>query len=107
MTAVIPVGNSKRTLLLDANVMLLLCVGLWDRSRISKFKRTRIFTDEDFDLLSQLVAGYGTVVTTPHVLSEVSNHADFHGEPERSAFFAWLADLYPGFLSILSRRRNS
>ena len=39
-------GTSNRTLLLDTNVLLLLFVGLWDRSRIQNFKRTEQFTED-------------------------------------------------------------
>jgi hypothetical protein len=92
VNVVVPLGKSQHSLLLDANVMLLLCVGLWSRGAISRFKRTRMFTDDDFDLLAGIVSRYGEIVTTPHVLCEVSNLADFHREPERTAFFAWLVE---------------
>jgi hypothetical protein len=63
-------------LLLDTNVLLLLYVGLVDRAIISRFKRTQMFAPEDFDMLRGIVARFEKIVTTPHILTEVSNLAD-------------------------------
>ena len=79
-----------RTLLLDANVLLLLFVGLHDRRRISHFKNTAQFTEEDFDLLVEIVAQFDMIAATPHVLTEVSNLAGQLGEPGRSQLFEGL-----------------
>lgn len=83
----LPVGHSNRVLLLDANVLLLLLVGLWNRARVGTHKKTSAYEPEDFDLISEIARGFGTLATTPHVLAEMSNHADFHEEPERSDLF--------------------
>jgi hypothetical protein len=60
-------------LLIDTNVLLLLIVGRWDRSRISQFRRTAQFSTTDFDTLQSHIRLYSEVVTTPAVLTEVSN----------------------------------
>jgi hypothetical protein len=61
-------------LLIDTNLLLLLVVGLSDPTQISKHKRTRsVFTDEDFILLDHFAGRFRQIVTTPHVLTEVSN----------------------------------
>jgi hypothetical protein len=82
---------SQRALLLDANVLLLLLVGLWNRERILRFKKLSGYDADDFDLLALAVDRFRTLVTTPHVLTEVSNLASFHEDPERTEFFEWLA----------------
>jgi hypothetical protein len=79
------IAGCPPTLLIDANLLLLLVVGSADRSLIESFKRTRAYTREDFDLLLRLVARFPKVVTTPNVLTEVSNLAGQLRDPTRRA----------------------
>ena len=60
-------------LLMDSNLLLLLLVGLHDPARIEKFKRTAQFTIGDFKLLVDYIEQFKGVVTTPSILTEVSN----------------------------------
>jgi hypothetical protein len=60
-------------LLIDSNLLLLLFVGLHDRTRIEKFKRTAQFTVKDFERLIAFVERFKEVITTPSILTEVSN----------------------------------
>jgi hypothetical protein len=87
----------SKGLLVDTNLFVLLLVGLLDPSYVEHFKRTRAFETEDFKLLTKLVAFFTRIVTTPNVLSEVSNLMrelpdDRHREV--SLLFAWLANRY-------------
>lgn len=66
----------SKGVLLDANLMVLILVGTVNKVRILNFKRTQNFTVEDFELLSHLVAYFGRLVTTPHLLSQASDLAD-------------------------------
>jgi rRNA-processing protein FCF1 len=69
-----PAGAYRnKGLLIDSNVLLLFFVGLHDRTRIEKFKRTSQFTVEDFELLVDFIRQFKEVVTTPSILTEVSN----------------------------------
>lgn len=63
----------SRGLLIDTNLLVLLAVGSYDRSLIRRFKRTRSFDETDFDLLARFAGSFSKLVTTPHVLAEVSN----------------------------------
>jgi hypothetical protein len=65
--------------LVDTNLLVLYLVGVVNKRRIPEFKRTQDFTVEDFDLLAGLIAWFGKLIATPHVLSEVSNLADLSG----------------------------
>jgi hypothetical protein len=60
-------------ILLDANLLLLYVVGAVDRDRIGKWKRTEKFLADDYDLLVAIVSRFERVVTTPNILTEVSN----------------------------------
>jgi rRNA-processing protein FCF1 len=73
-SAVDPASAFRREgLLIDSNLLLLLFVGLYDRTRIDKFKRTAQFTVKDFEVLFAFVKRFKEVVTTPSILTEVSN----------------------------------
>ena len=93
-------------LLLDSNVLLLLIVGGCDRSRIVGFERTAMFTEAEFDLLVNIVGRFKTVVTTPHILTEVSNllgelPKDFH-----DAYFLFFGGIVPMLDEHYTRSRE-
>lgn len=62
----------SRGLLIDANLLLLYFVGTHDRRLTTSFKRTKAFAVEDFLLLGYIIHSFDSVVTTPHVLTEVN-----------------------------------
>lgn len=75
--------HAGRPLVMDSNVMVVLVVGLADRKAVERFGRTSAFTVKDFWLLSQITDFFAKrqgLATTPHVLTEVSNH--LRGRPE-------------------------
>lgn len=84
---------SRRGILIDTNILLLLLIGLFDRRLIGQFKRTRIFATEDFDLLCRILSRFERRVTTPHILTEVSNLAGQLPDAHRSACFKMLSRL--------------
>ena len=61
--------------LLDTNLLLLFLVDSYERKRIRNFKRTSTFSEEDFDLLAAFLQAFKKILTTPHILTEVSNLA--------------------------------
>jgi hypothetical protein len=58
--------------------------------------------DEDFDLLDRFMAEFKTLITTPHVLTEVSNLGDLNG-PEREVFSSWFVRTVESLASIALR----
>ena len=64
-----------RGLLVDTNILLMYFVGAADPHLIGTFKRTQQFVLEDLDLLHRMFNWFGTVVTTPNILTEVNNLA--------------------------------
>lgn len=65
-----------KRVLLDTNLLLLFLIGSYECSRITRFKRTAGFSESDFDILAGLMTAFSAMVTTPHVLTEVSNLAN-------------------------------
>jgi len=68
------INRHRRTgILIDANLLLLLVVGRFDQQRILTFERTSAFMIEDYRLLEVIVRQFSKILTTAHVLTEVSN----------------------------------
>jgi len=77
--------HRSRGALIDANLLVLYLVGKTNKRRIRDFKPCDVFEGDDFDLLDALVEYLGKPITTPHILTEVSNLAKLDGK-ELSAF---------------------
>lgn len=92
--------SPPKSLLLDSGPLLLLVVGLTHRGLIRKHKRTTHFSEDDFDQLWQVVGRYPRLLTTPGVLTEVSNHLEHHAEPERGSLFKVLAEVIGRLVEI-------
>ena len=50
-------------------------MGNFQPARITTFKRTQQFVEEDFQLLRLLLGYFDKIITTPNILTEVSNLA--------------------------------
>lgn len=99
-------------IVLDSNLLLLLFVGSYDRSLVGTHKRTREYAPEDYDLLSALVSRFRALVTTPNILTEVSNLAGYIADPARELLFgtmrieiARLSENYLPSSSVVSDER--
>lgn len=63
---------SKSGVLVDTNLLLLYFIGGHAPHRIGS-KRLQTFALSDLEILRTVLASFSKIVTTPHVLSEVSN----------------------------------
>lgn len=83
----------SRGLLIDTNLLLLYLTGHLDPRLIAVFNCTHQFLLEDFLLLKKIAGLFASLVTTPGILTEVSNLAgrDIKGD-RRDQFFAKLAE---------------
>lgn len=61
----------RKGIIVDTNLLLLALVG--GTSSIVGFKRTRGYSDEDYQLLLKVIDQFEKLVSTPHILAEVSN----------------------------------
>jgi hypothetical protein len=80
-------------IVLDSNLLLLLVVGRLDLGRIEKFSRTSMFTKKDFETLKHLISNFTRIVTTPNVLTEVSNFVGQLENPARKQCFELLSNI--------------
>jgi len=83
--------------LVDANLLLLLAVGLQDPRAIKSTKRLSNFTADDFELLRAFLNPFKRLITTAHVLTEVSNLAGGTSGHLKERIFAQLASLIEVF----------
>ena len=67
--------NPPRTLLLDANLLVLAIVAAFDRRLIGQ-RGLDVFDRDAYRLLLDETSGFESARTTPHVLAEVNNLAD-------------------------------
>ncbi|MCB0211663.1 MAG: hypothetical protein KDJ52_20160 [Anaerolineae bacterium] len=60
-------------IIVDSNLLLFYLIGAIDLGRIKQFHRTKNFAEEDFTTLQNILQNFNTIVTTPNILTEVSN----------------------------------
>ena len=58
---------------IDANLLLLLVVGSVSVDAISRHRRLRVFTQDDYGIRIDLIAQVDRVLVTPNTLTETSN----------------------------------
>jgi hypothetical protein len=78
------------TALLDTNILLMWLVGLTDPSLFITFKRVDTYQISDFNLLVRFLKPFRKLITTPHVLAEVSNFIDQAPQYRRKELIASL-----------------
>ena len=68
----------NKGVLLDTNLLLLYFVGLAEPSAVESFKplTNHGLGNDAFEILCGVIAKFSKLVTTPHILTEVSNHSD-------------------------------
>ena len=70
-----------KSLLLDTNVLVLLVVGNLDDSKVGRHRRLRQFDIFDLERVTRVAESAAKHVSTPNILTEVSNHLN-SGEQE-------------------------
>jgi hypothetical protein len=89
-------------LLIDSNLLLLLLVGDVDRSWITRYERTRNYDEVAYDAVAAAIKSFGPkLVTTPHILTVVSNLAGHLKQEIRTRFFRRFAEMIERLLTEL------
>ncbi len=82
----------QRGVLIDTNILLLYFVGSFSENLIPVFKRTMQFTIEDYHLLLRLIGQFRARITTPSILTEVSNLSGQLNQSLHAAYFQKFAE---------------
>jgi hypothetical protein len=73
-----------KTVALDANLLVLLVVGLTNPAYIAKHKRLTAYDLDAFRLLTGMLSAYEDVVVTPNILTEASNLLNYIADPAKT-----------------------
>lgn len=73
-----------KRLIIDAQLLVLVLVGLLDTKLIGKHKRTKVYALEDYEILKAVLESHDEVVVTPNVLTEASNLIRLIGDPQKT-----------------------
>ena len=66
----------NRGILVDSSLLVVYLVGSFDRRHLINCRAIKSsFTNNEFELLAKIIGLFDVVITTPHVLTEVSNLA--------------------------------
>lgn len=63
----------QKGLLIDTNLLILLIMGNYDVALIEKNKRTEKYSKEDYLVLRKFSDSFNRIITTPNILTGVSN----------------------------------
>ncbi len=78
---------SREGVIVDSNLLLLVFVGVYDRKQIGRTPRLAAYAENDFDLLMRVLQHFKVLVTTAHILTEVSNLSTSIPESQRNIYF--------------------
>lgn len=82
----------RKGIIVDTNILLLYFIGQYNKELIPRFKRTSQFTSDDYDLLVIFLKNFLKIVTTPNILTEVSNLANQIPSNIKDDFFERFAE---------------
>jgi hypothetical protein len=82
-----------KSVLLDSNLLLVFLAGSFDSRLFGSFKRVSAYTLKDYELLVRLLSSFTILLTTPHILTEVSNLANSLPEQSKPDWHKYIATL--------------
>ena len=90
---------------IDANLLVLLTVGNTDKMLISKHRRLRGYSVEDYETLIDILSQAERIFITPNTLTEASNLLAQHRDPERSLIFDTLRAVIHDNIEVVVRSK--
>ena len=63
----------NKGVIIDANLMIYYFIGCYDINLLNSYKKTNVYKIQGFELISELIDSFKTIITTPHILTEISN----------------------------------
>ena len=80
-------------ILIDANALVLLIIGLIDQNLISKHKRTSAYSKKDYEDLLMMIVDFNKLVVLPNVWTEVDNLLNRFSGPYRWQYLETIKSL--------------
>jgi hypothetical protein len=85
---------SPKALIIDANLLTLFIIGATNKKYISKHKRSKQYTQRDYETLEAMLIAASGIITTPHTLAETSNLVKQFGNLSGDAAYEVLMNLF-------------
>ncbi|OGU10442.1 MAG: hypothetical protein A2X61_06165 [Ignavibacteria bacterium GWB2_35_12] len=63
----------SKGVIIDSNLVLYFFIGSYDNNLVNRFKVTKKFGIAGFEILWNLIDHFDKIITTPHILTEISN----------------------------------
>ncbi|SFH41627.1 hypothetical protein SAMN05660649_05127 [Desulfotomaculum arcticum] len=79
--------HKNNGLLIDSNLLLLLFIGSFSVDWIQKYKRTKQYVIEDYQVMVSFIKHFNKILTTPNILTEVSNLSNQLPEKVKNEYF--------------------
>ena len=95
-----PEPASPSVLLIDSNLLVLLCVGLADTGYIGQHKRLHAFDETDFGILTSHVDKAASIMISPNTATECSNLSRQIKSPMKEHVTAVLGDLLQTLIEV-------
>lgn len=77
----------KHGILFDTEILLVVCVGIFNSSLISRFKKTAAYDMDDFNMLKSIADRSKRLYISPQILAELSNHSNMLPTKEISDYY--------------------
>lgn len=71
---------------LDTNLLVLYLVGKYQPTYVPKFKRTTMYSEQDFHWFDGYVSQFSKIVVTPQVLAEAWNFLEKYPNTDSKSF---------------------
>ncbi|NUO08393.1 MAG: hypothetical protein HUU08_06875 [Candidatus Brocadia sp.] len=78
----------NKGILIDTSILLMYFIGNYNKSLIPRFKRTNKYVPEDYELLTSFIKCFTKIITTPNILTEVSNFSDNLEDKHKTLYFS-------------------
>ncbi len=72
--------HGKQGVFLDTNLLVMFLIGTYDKTLVPRFKRTSMYTTEDFEWLDTYVSRFSKIIVTPQVMAEAWNFVEKLGK---------------------------
>ena len=95
-----------KSILLDSNLLLVFLTGSFDEQLFGRFKRVSAYSPDDYQLLLRFLRSFRVLLTTPHILTEVSNLANSLPDRVKPDWFSSFGELLKAqdrFPNVLER----
>ncbi len=107
--------HQQKGLIIDTNLLILLIVGSCDIKRITKFTRTNIYTEKDFEIIRRFIKPFNNnIVTTPNILTEACNLClGLNAETDNALYYTfrriidYLKEQYIASVKIVSEKEKA